>query len=182
MVALLITIHIILCILLVISVLLQSGKGSDIGSMLGGGMVGDALDSHSAMQTLAKFTTIVAILFFFSSIVLALVGLRQQKSGVLDQLDNVSKKQKTEQVAPTGTPAVTPGAVKEEGKVEEGAAKKVEPVKEEVKKEEAKPAEAVREKPKAEGGVPELSKPQEPVPIQETPKESPAKAVTPEKK
>jgi len=177
MVALLITIHIILCILLVISVLLQSGKGSDIGSMLGGGMVGDALDSHGAMQTLAKFTTIVAILFFFSSIVLALVGLRQQKSGVLDQLDNVSKKQKTEQVAPTGTPAATPGAVKEEGKVEEGAVKKEEPV-----KEETKPAEAVQEKPKAEGGVPELSKPQKPVPIQETPKESPAKAVTPEKK
>jgi hypothetical protein len=131
------------------------------------------------MQTLAKFTTIVAILFFLSSIVLALVGLRQQKSGVLDQLDDVSKKQKTEQVAPTGNPDTTTGAVKGEGKVEEGAAKKEGPVKEEVKKEEVKPTEAVQEKPKVEGGIPELSKPKEAVPVQETPKESPAKAAIP---
>ena len=184
MITLLIPIHILLCVLLVISVLLQSGKGSDLASMLGGGMMSDALDSHSAMRTLARFTTVVAILFFLSSIVLALLGLRQGKSNVLDQLDNLKKKQKTEAVAPSPTPQAT----ETEGKIEEGKAK-VEgekTIKENVSKE-VTPAVSTQETPKPEGGIPELSQPKAVGPVPKTTpadsgKDSTKPAEEPEKK
>ncbi len=158
MITLLIIIHIVLCVLLIISVLLQSGKGSDIASMLGGGMVGDALDSHGAMQTLAKFTTTVAILFFCSSIVLALVGLKQGKSGVLDELDNVNKKAESEEVLPITTEGEAEGTeITEEGLTVEGEKAIEEGIEAEKSSEEKTTEEGIEEKQGDEGGIPELS-------------------------
>jgi preprotein translocase subunit SecG len=184
MITLLIIIHILLCILLIISVLLQSGKGSDIASMLGGGMIGDALDSHGAMQTLAKFTTTVAILFFCSSIVLALVGLRQGKSGVLDELDKVNKKAESEEVLPITTEGEAEGTgITEEGLKVEGEKAIEEKTEAEKSSEKKTTEESVEEKQGAEGGIPELSTSEEGVqePIQEKAQSEPVEEAEKEK-
>lgn len=80
------SLHLFICVLLIILVLLQQGKGADAGAVFGGGgntMFGAA----GADNFLTKFTTVLAICFMLSSVFL---GLRGQSGGdsnrVLDSL------------------------------------------------------------------------------------------------
>jgi preprotein translocase subunit SecG len=63
------TVHIIACVLLIVLVLLQQGKGADIGSTLGGDS--SSLFGPMAENPLKNITTIVAILFMTTSVVQA---------------------------------------------------------------------------------------------------------------
>ena len=69
MVLVLTTVHIIACVLLIVLVLLQQGKGADIGSTLGGDS--SSLFGPMAENPLKNITTIVAILFMTTSVVQA---------------------------------------------------------------------------------------------------------------
>ena len=63
-------VHIAVCIFLVLLVLLQQGKGADLGATFGGG--GNTLFGASGADTLlTKVTTSVAILFMITSVTLA---------------------------------------------------------------------------------------------------------------
>lgn len=60
--------------LLVVLVLLQSGKGDDLGSAFGGGSGGgSSIGSGGSSRVLVKATSIVAILFTLNSVALAKV-------------------------------------------------------------------------------------------------------------
>ncbi len=68
----LVILQVILCPVLIIMVLLQSGKGDDIGSALGGGGgSGTVLGAGGASKFLVRGTVIFAILFMLNSIALA---------------------------------------------------------------------------------------------------------------
>ncbi|HBN26056.1 MAG TPA: preprotein translocase subunit SecG [Desulfobacteraceae bacterium] len=70
----LLIIHVVVCIALILIVLLQTGKGADMGSAFGGGSSQTLLGSTGASTLLSKATTIVAIVFMLTSIGLAYVS------------------------------------------------------------------------------------------------------------
>ena len=68
---LLIVIHITVCIALIMIVLLQTGKGADMGAAFGGGSSQTLFGSTGASTFLSKATTAAAIIFMVTSLGLA---------------------------------------------------------------------------------------------------------------
>jgi preprotein translocase subunit SecG len=83
MTTLVVTLHVTVCILLILIVLLQSGKGAEMGVSLGGG-AGQTLFGASGPATiLTKITTAVAIIFMLTSLTLAYLSGHQSESSVM---------------------------------------------------------------------------------------------------
>jgi preprotein translocase subunit SecG len=74
MYTLLVVIHVIACFAIVGLVLLQAGKGADIGSAFGGAGSQAVFGSMGTPTVLGKITTAVAIVFTLTSLSLALMG------------------------------------------------------------------------------------------------------------
>jgi preprotein translocase subunit SecG len=66
----LLIVHGVLCVLLVILVLLQQGKGADMGATIGGGGSSSVFGGAGAVDFVAKLTTGLAITFMVTSILL----------------------------------------------------------------------------------------------------------------
>ncbi|MBF0209954.1 MAG: preprotein translocase subunit SecG [Desulfamplus sp.] len=65
-------IHIVSCILLILIVLLQTGKGADMGASFGSASGGQSLFGGAGPATaLSKITTVVAIVFMLTSLTMA---------------------------------------------------------------------------------------------------------------
>lgn len=95
------------CVLLILAVLLQNSKSSDIGSALGGGsgMSSDMFGPKAPSNIMSKITTIIAAAFLILSFVLALMsGLGQQGGSLLDS--NLMKAEPAKS-APAAGQAVT---------------------------------------------------------------------------
>ncbi|HXH76121.1 MAG TPA: preprotein translocase subunit SecG [Bacteriovoracaceae bacterium] len=86
MMTFLITLHAIICILLVVTVLLQFGKGAEAGAIMGGGGgASQAVFSSSAKGNfMTKLTTFLAIGFMVNSIVLTTMKSREAKRSMFD--------------------------------------------------------------------------------------------------
>ncbi len=69
--AIVIGIHIIVCLLLIGLVLLHSGKGGGLSDMFGGGAGATAIGSAAAERNLDRITVVVALTFVFTSTGLA---------------------------------------------------------------------------------------------------------------
>lgn len=80
---LLLTIHIILCFLMIIVVLLHRGKGAELGPAFGGGSSQTLFGPRGAATFLNKVATVIAILFMISSLFLTYITTRS-KSVVSD--------------------------------------------------------------------------------------------------
>jgi len=72
-------IHILVCFALVLIVLLQAGKGAEMGAAFGGSSQ-TVFGSAGAMGFLTKLTTIAAIVFMITSLVLAFASSRRASS------------------------------------------------------------------------------------------------------
>ena len=79
----LIIIHIIVSITLILIVLLQSGKGTDMGSAFGGGSSQSLFGSSGASTFLSKSTTIAAIIFMLTSLGLAYLSGHNQRDTIM---------------------------------------------------------------------------------------------------
>jgi preprotein translocase subunit SecG len=102
-------IHVLVCVLLILIVLLQTGKGSDIGAAFGGGSSQTLFGSAGPGGFLTKITTVVAIVFMATSIGLAYVSTHMGGSSAIRE----SKPKKTAPVLPPtpvekGTPIAPP--------------------------------------------------------------------------
>ena len=75
----LIVIHIVVCVALIMIVLLQTGKGADMGAAFGGGSSQTLFGSTGASTFLSKATTGAAIIFMLTS--LALAYMSTQRTG-----------------------------------------------------------------------------------------------------
>ena len=73
---LLTTIHVIVCLFLVIVVLLQSGKAADLAGAFGGMGSQTAFGPRGAATILSKSTAIAAGVFMLTSISLSIIGTR----------------------------------------------------------------------------------------------------------
>jgi preprotein translocase subunit SecG len=77
----LIVLHVMVCFVLILVVLLQRGKGSDMGAALGGGGSNTVFGSRGAGNFLTKLTTAAAIGFMLTSLSLSYLS---QEAKVLD--------------------------------------------------------------------------------------------------
>ena len=90
MVTFITVIHIVLCFFLIVVVLLQSGKGADMGAAFGGASQ-TVFGATGALTLLHKVTTVTAVMFMFTSLLLAWNSAREQAggggldSGIFDQ-------------------------------------------------------------------------------------------------
>ncbi len=73
-------IHIIIAIGLILIVLLQTGRGSDIGAAFGGGSSQTLFGSSGSSSFMTKLTTIAAVVFMLTSLVLAYTYSRKGSS------------------------------------------------------------------------------------------------------
>lgn len=78
-----ILIHVIVAVALILIVLLQTGKGSDIGAAFGGGSSQTLFGSTGATPFLGKLTTVAAIVFMLTSLSLAYLSSRRPTSSIM---------------------------------------------------------------------------------------------------
>ncbi len=97
-----VTIHVIVCIILVLTVLLQQGKGAEVGAVFGSSEA--MFGSAGPASALNKLTTVVAIIFMITS--LALTYLAAHKKG-----DSVMEDVKVQAPAVPAATQSIPGAV-----------------------------------------------------------------------
>ncbi len=79
---LLIIIHVIVCLFLIAIVLLQHGKGADIGATFGGSSQ-SLFGAEGPVPLLNKITTLAAIVFMGTSVSLAYMSVNKSSSSVM---------------------------------------------------------------------------------------------------
>ena len=80
--ALITIIHVLICLVLIIAVLLQSGKAADLAGAFGGAGSATAFGPRGSASLLSKVTTIGAVLFMFTSLTLWVLSGRGSRSAV----------------------------------------------------------------------------------------------------
>ncbi len=84
-------VHVISAVSLVILVLVQHGKGADMGAAFGTGSAGSVFGSSGSANFLSRSTAVAATIFFITSLSLTYMYARPvQDTGVMDKVD-VSK-------------------------------------------------------------------------------------------
>ena len=101
MVTILTIIHIIVCVFLVSIVLLQHGKGADIGATFGGSGGESLFGTEGPVPLLNKITTMSAIIFMVTSISLAYLSAHSTGGSVMG---GYSAPAPVEQPVPTAEP------------------------------------------------------------------------------
>ena len=71
MTALLLVLHVIVCIALIIIVLLQAGKGAEIGASFGSGSSQTVFGASGGKNFMTRLTTGAAVIFMLTSLILA---------------------------------------------------------------------------------------------------------------
>jgi preprotein translocase subunit SecG len=99
--SLLLGLHIIVCLLLVIVVLLQSGKAADLAGAFGGMGSQSTFGPRGAATFLSKLTTSLAVLFMVTS--LSLWIFASNRAGPKTVVDGVQPEQTTQTPAATDT-------------------------------------------------------------------------------
>ena len=82
--AIVIVLHVIVCIALIMIVLLQTGKGADMGAAFGGGSSQTLFGSTGASTFLGKATTVAAVIFMLTSLTLAYMSGGQTSKSLMD--------------------------------------------------------------------------------------------------
>ena len=119
--ALIIILHVIVCLILIFAVLLQSGKAADLAGAFGGGGSQTAVGGRGSVTLLSKVTTAAAVLFMITSLGLWILSGREGSSVVGGE--KAPAPAAAQPVAPAaGTPedkaAATPPAGQTEQKAE----------------------------------------------------------------
>lgn len=83
--------HVLLAIVLIVLVLLQHGKGADMGAAFGSGSAGSLFGASGSATFLSRATSFVAALFFATSMGLTYLSVNQTGStkamSIMDQIE-----------------------------------------------------------------------------------------------
>lgn len=79
-------IHVVACVFLIVVVLLQQGKGADVGALFGGGGSQSLFGASGAGNFLTRLTTGMAIAFMATSLILTYGQTHALHSGLLDRI------------------------------------------------------------------------------------------------
>lgn len=85
MTTILIIIHVLVCLFLIVIVLLQHGKGADIGATFGGSSQ-SLFGTEGPIPLLNKITTLAAIVFMVTSISLAYISANKSTGTVMEDV------------------------------------------------------------------------------------------------
>ena len=100
MTTILVVIHILVCLFLITIVLLQHGKGADVGATFGGSSQ-SLFGTEGPVPLMNKITTAVAIIFMLTSITLAYISANKSTRTVMEGVQ-------VEQAAPQLPPVAVP--------------------------------------------------------------------------
>lgn len=84
-------IHVVVCVFLIMVVLLQAGKGADIGAVFGGGSSQALFGSAGPGTFLGKVTVVMAVIFMLTSVSLAGRFFERPVSKVVEEPAATSK-------------------------------------------------------------------------------------------
>jgi preprotein translocase subunit SecG len=107
MTTLIIVLHTIVCLFLICIVLLQHGKGADIGASFGGSSQ-SLFGTEGPMPLLNKITTLAAIVFMGTSITLAYLSTNKSTGSVMSNVKVEAPQQTPAQTAPVTVPMPAP--------------------------------------------------------------------------
>jgi len=130
-----ITIHVIVSIVLILTVLLQSGKGASIGASFGGAGSQTLFGSAGPASFLLKITVACAVIFMVTSMYMTITSKGGFASSIMSEVKGAPVKKKIK-------PAIKPKAVK---KTRAKAVKKAAPIKK-IKEKALQPAPIVGKK------------------------------------
>ena len=85
MTTLLIIAHVLVCLFLIVIVLLQHGKGADIGATFGGSSQ-SLFGSEGPVPLLNKITTFSAVIFMLTSVTLAYLSAHRSTASVMSEV------------------------------------------------------------------------------------------------
>jgi preprotein translocase subunit SecG len=110
----LIVLHVIICLVLIVVVLLQAGRGAGMGAAFGGSSQ-TIFGAAGAGSFLSKMTTVIAIIFMLTTLGLTFLSQERTSSVVRDYAPAKAAEKKPEQspvtaVPGTGAPAQKTGA------------------------------------------------------------------------
>ena len=94
----LIVVFLIVAIGLVVLVMLQQGKGADMGASFGAGASGTLFGSSGSGNFMTRMTAVFATLFFIISLVLGNINSNKTSKG--SEWDNLTAPAKSEQTQP----------------------------------------------------------------------------------
>ncbi|MAZ39826.1 MAG: preprotein translocase subunit SecG [Legionellales bacterium] len=77
---LILILHVLSCISLIVLVLVQQGKGAEMGAAFGGGASNTVFGSPGASSFLFKLTAGLAVIFFVTSLSLSYIASQHEKS------------------------------------------------------------------------------------------------------
>jgi preprotein translocase subunit SecG len=80
--ALLLIVHVVVCLVLIVAILLQSGKAADLAGAFGGGGSQTAFGPRSTESLMSKVTEVCAIIFMITSLGLWIFSGREGSSAV----------------------------------------------------------------------------------------------------
>ena len=106
MTTILIVLHVVVCLFLICIVLLQHGKGADIGATFGGSNQ-SLFGTEGPLPLLNKITTLAAIIFMATSVALAYISANKSSGSVMGRLP-AQQEQQTPAVPQTNKPATPP--------------------------------------------------------------------------
>tara|TARA_B100001750_G_scaffold169138_1_gene137556 strand:- start:523 stop:879 length:357 start_codon:yes stop_codon:yes gene_type:complete len=86
--SLLLSFHVVIAVLIIALILVQKGKGADMGSAFGAGASGTIFGAKGSANFLSRTTAILATIFFITSLALAYLnkGTIKLESSVLDNI------------------------------------------------------------------------------------------------
>jgi len=104
--------HLVACVFLILVVLLQTGKGAEMGAVFGGGGSSTLFGASGAGNFLTKLTTGTAIVFFLTSLFLAYSSIARTQKTVFDHALPEPPPLNAPQEAPKEAPSASPGGEK----------------------------------------------------------------------
>jgi len=99
---LIVIVHVFICFLMIGAILLQSGKGAEIGASFGGSSQ-TVFGSRGPANFLSKLTVVVAAVFMVTSLSLAILAKQRNFSSTV-----IDMQPKSEPTAPPAAPPVQP--------------------------------------------------------------------------
>lgn len=96
---LIVVVHVFICFLMIGAILLQSGKGAEIGASFGGSSQ-TVFGSRGPANFLSKLTVVVAAVFMVTSLTLAILAKQRNVSSTIIDMQPKSE--------PTAPPAASP--------------------------------------------------------------------------
>jgi preprotein translocase subunit SecG len=114
--ALVTIIHVLICIILIIAVLLQSGKAADLAGAFGGVGSQTAFGPRTTATILSKVTQVCAILFMLTSLGLWVLSGKESRSAVSGEPTAAQTETKPGATPPATQPTTQPATKPEEKK------------------------------------------------------------------